>query len=173
MTLYDVGPTLKTLGQCCKNVRQMFCVCWAEDFLSNIVHFSNVGSMYLFRFESVISNWLLIPYSLFRVMFNWILPYSYTSNHFNFSIQIWKETCFSLKSNNISTASGEQSPPPAWQTIALNTQQDCRSSGVRDEPTHHAHWSSQITNKGAHGHVWTVMAERVVTGPRSGYCFRR
>ena len=29
ITLYNVGPTSKTLGRRCTNVIQMFCVCWA------------------------------------------------------------------------------------------------------------------------------------------------
>ena len=47
MTSCNVGPSSKTLGRRCINVIQMSCVCWElqEDFLSNIVHLFNVGSM--------------------------------------------------------------------------------------------------------------------------------
>ena len=31
MTLYNVGPTSKTLGRRCINVIQMCCVCWAGE----------------------------------------------------------------------------------------------------------------------------------------------
>ena len=39
MTLYNVGPTSKTLGRRCINVIQMFCVCWVA--LKLIDHISN------------------------------------------------------------------------------------------------------------------------------------
>ena len=47
MTSCNDGPTSKTLGRRCINVIQMSCLCWElqEDFLSNIVHLFNVGSM--------------------------------------------------------------------------------------------------------------------------------
>ena len=45
MTSCNVGPTSNTLNRRCINVIQMSCVCWEKDFLSNIVHLSNVGSM--------------------------------------------------------------------------------------------------------------------------------
>ena len=42
MTLYNVGPTSKTLGWQCINAIQMFCVCWAGGLSLNIVHFSTL-----------------------------------------------------------------------------------------------------------------------------------
>ena len=46
MTLYNVEPTTKTFGRRCINVIQMFVFAGQDDFLSNIVHLSNVGSMF-------------------------------------------------------------------------------------------------------------------------------
>ena len=45
MTLYNVGPTSKTLGRRCINVIQCVVLAGQVDFLSNIVHLSNVGPM--------------------------------------------------------------------------------------------------------------------------------
>ena len=45
MTLCNVGPTSKTLGRRCVNVIQSLVFAGQEDFLLNIVHLSNVGSM--------------------------------------------------------------------------------------------------------------------------------
>ena len=45
MTLYNVGPTSKTLGRRCINVIQCVVLVGQVDFLSNIVHLSDVGPM--------------------------------------------------------------------------------------------------------------------------------
>ena len=45
MTLYNVGPTSKTLGRSCINVIQMCCVCWAGGLSLKHSTFSDVVSM--------------------------------------------------------------------------------------------------------------------------------
>ena len=46
LSLGNGGPASKTLGRRCINVIQMSCVAGQEDFLSNIVHSFNAGSMF-------------------------------------------------------------------------------------------------------------------------------
>ena len=65
MTVYNVGPTAKTLGGRCRNVIQTFCVCWV---CGNLEYSDIVCDLFM-------ETYLIHPFVIIRLFSN--LKYTY------------------------------------------------------------------------------------------------